>query len=103
MKSDATQYLLGEFGPGRLDSMKTKQIKIKSYLFPAEVRCEHVQGKSKECNKGCYFLEKPSKECYTKCNRSDCEGHVFEGETKEHGEGLTCFGKKGGWLVAIVH
>jgi hypothetical protein len=102
IRPDPSHYPQGVFGPGRLRTMKTKQVKIRSQWFPAEVRCQHVQGKSKECDEGCYFLEKPIREYDTKCERGDCQGHVYGGETKKFGEGVSCFGKKGERLVAIV-
>jgi hypothetical protein len=102
IQPDPSQYPHGVIGPSSLDTMKTKQIKIKYHYIPAEMRCQHLQGKSTECDKGCYFLEKPIKEFYTKCKRGDCEGHVFGGRTKKDGEGWACFGKKGERLVAII-
>lgn len=102
IQPDPSHYPRGVFGPSTLDTMKTKQLKLKSYYIPAEMRCQHLQGKSTECNEGCYFLEKPIKDFHTKCERVDCEGHVFGGRTKNDGKGVACFGKKGERLVTIA-
>jgi len=90
------------FGPRALDTMETKQIKIKSYRFPLEMRCPHLQGKSMECKEGCYFLEKPIKKLNSQCKRVDCEGHVYGGWRMEGKNGVECFGKKGKRLVTVM-
>ncbi|KAF2789434.1 hypothetical protein K505DRAFT_253399 [Melanomma pulvis-pyrius CBS 109.77] len=89
------------FGPQDLDDMMVKQIMIKSYLFPPELRCQHVQGRSRICNKGCYVLERGGTKEQAKCSSKDCEGHAYGGDLKRDDEGYNCFGKKGERLVAI--
>jgi hypothetical protein len=98
---DPAHYPKGGFGPAKLRTMKTKQVKIRSHQFPADVRCQHVQGKSRMCKERCYLLEKPI-EKHDTCERDDCQGHVYWGKTKKADEGVSCFGKKGERLVALV-
>jgi hypothetical protein len=89
------------FGPSQLYAMKTKQIKIKSHYFPAEMRCQHLQGKTTGRNKGCYFLEKPIKNSRFKCERVDCQGHVFGDKTEMMVRGWRVLGRRGrDWLLS---
>lgn len=82
-----------------LQDMRTKVVKLKSYLFPADLRCKHVQQK-KSCEEGCYVLEKRGKVSGWKCTREDCEGHVYCGDVMMK-EGESCFGKTGERLVCV--
>lgn len=59
-------------------------------------------GNTKECNEGCYFLEKPIKKSGFRCKRVDCERHVFKGWKMKDENGVECFGKKGHRLVTVM-
>ncbi|PSN74233.1 hypothetical protein BS50DRAFT_627578 [Corynespora cassiicola Philippines] len=84
-----------------LDDMGVKTIKIKSFHFPADIRCEHVQN-SKTCNEICYVLERSGDRLVRwRCKSESCEGHVYCGTVKEYGNEFACFGNKGKRLVAI--
>ncbi|KAJ4288589.1 hypothetical protein N0V90_011826 [Kalmusia sp. IMI 367209] len=83
-----------------LDDMKTKVVKIKSYRFPAELRCKHVQEKT-SCEEGCYVLEKGGEIARWNCRRDDCEGHVYCGNVKKDEDRVACFGKKGQRIVCV--
>lgn len=63
----------------KLKFLKTKTVKIKSYLFPAEVRCEHLAEPEKtECKEKCYVLEEGDKDRKSgQCEKDDCLGHVY--------------------------
>lgn len=91
------------FGLEDLKNMKRMKIKIQSYRFPPELRCEHVQGKSKNCDEGCYVLEKGGdNQSSWWCKRDDCEGHVFNAlEVKKDDKGWKCFGREGDRMVAL--
>ena len=86
------------FKHANLKDMAIAQVRIKSKYFPYNFRCPHVR-ESKECDYGCYLLEKGGKG-REMCKRRDCEGHVYAGGTKM-GEFGRCFGKKGTRLVAL--
>ena len=83
-----------------LRGMDTKFVKIKSYRFPPELRCKHVQTKT-TCEEGCYVLEKGGVVKRRTCGREDCEGHVYSGNVKVGEGGVKCFGKKGARLVCF--
>ncbi|KAF2026755.1 hypothetical protein EK21DRAFT_27074, partial [Setomelanomma holmii] len=77
-----------------MPSMPTKIVKVKSWQFPANLRCEHVQ-ETKECDMGCYVSEKGGDHHRWKCAREDCQGHVFDRNVLADENGLACFGEKG--------
>jgi hypothetical protein len=83
------------------DITKRKIIRIERALFPLDMRCDRVR-QDKVCKKGCYILEKRGSICRTKCKRSDCKGHVYNGRVKEDEAGRSCFGKKGQRLVCLA-
>lgn len=98
---------LGCLLPEDLVYLATKTIVLKSWQFPYQMRCEHTQGKNgggegvKGCNNGCYVLEKGEGVAMWKCNRGDCEGHVYGGDVKSDEHGRICFGKKGERIVCL--
>jgi hypothetical protein len=83
------------------DITERKVKRIKRALFPLHMRCDHVRYNN-ACEEGCYILEKGGSFCRTKCKRSDCEGHVYNGRVKEDIEGRSCFGKKRQRLVCLI-
>ncbi|KAF9729833.1 hypothetical protein PMIN01_11766 [Paraphaeosphaeria minitans] len=107
---------------GDLHGMRREVIKVKAYQFPVEFRCKHVENQ-KSCYEGCYFLEKGGKAVRQfRCDKRDCEGHVYSDSVKEverrrctsgdcvghvycdHVEEvgiIKCFGKKGTRMVCI--
>ncbi|KAF1980528.1 hypothetical protein BU23DRAFT_626071 [Bimuria novae-zelandiae CBS 107.79] len=97
---------INEFNkPEDLVCMDTKTTTIKAHRFPVDLRCKHVQEKTR-CAEGCYVLEKGGKDCKWTCRSVECEGHVYGesqavGAVKETGEGSACFGKKGERLVCL--
>ncbi|KAF2715757.1 hypothetical protein K504DRAFT_497618 [Pleomassaria siparia CBS 279.74] len=85
-----------------LKDMKLRQVKIPSFRFPPDFRCEHVQGRSKSCEQGCYLLEKGGVKEGWNCEGKNCEGHVYVGQVKMDDGNGACFGEKGRRLVAVV-
>lgn len=83
-----------------LDDMAPKTVKIISAWFPADMRCEHVQNNHK-CEEGCYVLEKGGSVSRWRCQREDCEGHVYCGLVMEDRKGVACFGKTGERMVCV--
>lgn len=100
IKPDDTNPNLDCFERKHLKDMPTKTIKIKRALFPLEMRCDHLRYVS-TCTEGCYVLEKGGSVWRKKCQRDDCEGHVYIGRVKEDAEGKSCFGKKGERVVCV--
>jgi hypothetical protein len=100
IQPDDTNPNLDCFESKHLDSMSTKTIKIKSYRFPLDMRCAHVQN-ARICEEGCYVLEKGGWIARSKCKREDCEGHVYESRVKQDVDGKVCFGKKGERMACI--
>jgi hypothetical protein len=88
------------FESKHLDDMRTKKITIQSAWFPPEMRCEHVQDE-KECDKGCYFLEKGGKVSRWRCKTAGCEGHVYCGPVEKDLMGQACFGEKAKRMVCL--
>jgi hypothetical protein len=96
-----------------LDTVPTKSITIKSAWFPAFARCRHLVADpdKRECNHGCYFLEKGGGPTRWSCDRSDCEGHVYMGRIQEEEQvggpeekrikKVACFGEKGKRMVCL--
>ncbi|KAJ4991785.1 hypothetical protein SVAN01_02635 [Stagonosporopsis vannaccii] len=84
-----------------LEDMESKTVTIMSGWFPADLRCDHVQGGHK-CEEGCYVLEKGGENCSWYCSRKDCEGHVYCGRVAKDAGGTACFGKKGARMLATV-
>lgn len=88
-----------------LDDMKLRWKRIKAEYFPPELRCKHIsEGKEKNCEAGCYFLEKGGQDTrHWHCRRTDCDGHaLWELGTKTR-DGVACFGEKGERLVCMDH
>jgi hypothetical protein len=89
----------------KLKDMPTKIIRIKSCWFPADLRCEHVQGlgngNSKKCEAGCYFFEEGGKQIERRCKSENCNGHVYSGRVKKDKNGKSCFGKKRNRIVCL--
>jgi hypothetical protein len=83
-----------------LANMSTRTVKVKAWRFPLDMRCAHVQH-NKECEKGCYVLEKGDDVSRWRCDRVDCEGHVYGDNVLTDGEGRSCFGKKGKRMVCV--
>jgi hypothetical protein len=100
IKPDNTNPCLDCFEEKHLDEMSTKVIKIKSSLFPLELRCVHVRYAT-TCKKGCYVLERSSPIARWHCTDNKCKGHVYCGSRKTDKEGRACFGKKGKRMVCI--
>jgi hypothetical protein len=88
------------FELGDVDVLNTKVIVVKSACFPPEMRCPHVQ-KEYECKEGCYFLEKGGDVKRFRCERADCEGHVYCGRVMKDDAGRSCFGKTGERMVCL--
>lgn len=86
----------------KLQYLDSKSVRIKSYLFPAELRCKHLAEKT-ECKNGCYILEKGGKHgTRWRCRRNDCQGHIYWDPVKKSEEGFQCFGKKDQRLVCLL-
>lgn len=83
-----------------LRDMQSKTIKLISAWFPADLRCDHVY-KGYGCEEGCYVLEKGGEISRWRCEREDCEGHVYCGSVLKDRNGVACFGKKGARMVSI--
>ncbi|KAF2740738.1 hypothetical protein EJ04DRAFT_548267 [Polyplosphaeria fusca] len=79
--------------------MKLKEIKLKAYNFPHELRCEHLDGEKTCKNAGCYVLERSG--TGWKCANSRCEGHIYSGFVRRKEDGVACFGRKGERIVCI--
>lgn len=75
-------------------------VQVKSYKFPPELRCRHVQD-LKVCDEGCYVLEKGGDIRRWSCEREDCKGHVYCGNVKKTVDGWACFGKSKQRLVCF--
>ena len=86
-----------------LEGLPTKTVRITASWFPPDMRCEHLnQNEARVCTQGCYFLERGGDGVFQwRCEREDCEGHVYCGETKKDEEGVVCFGMKGRRLVCL--
>jgi hypothetical protein len=87
-----------EFSEKDLAKMHTKIVRLKAWQFPVEMRCAHVQP-DRECEEGCYVLEKGGDIRRWSCKRKDCKGHVHERNVLMDKEGRSCFGKKGKRMV----
>ncbi|KAH7080989.1 hypothetical protein FB567DRAFT_551754 [Paraphoma chrysanthemicola] len=86
------------FTVSEMNSMRVKTVTLKSWQFPPELRCAHVQI-SKTCDRGCYILEKGGDHCRWRCRREGCQGHVFDRNVLTDGNGVACFGEKGKRMV----
>jgi hypothetical protein len=86
------------FTVNEMNSMSVKTVTIKSWQFPPELRCAHVQ-QAKRCGMGCYVLEKGGDHYRWKCAREGCQGHVFDRNVLMDGSGVACFGEKGKRMV----
>jgi hypothetical protein len=100
IRPDDTNPNLDRFERKHLDYIKLKNVKIKMALFPIDMRCQHLRY-SITCAEGCYFMEEGGSHSRSKCNREDCQGHVYQGHVHEDDEGRKCFGKKGHRMVCI--
>ena len=93
---------LDSFELEHLRSLPTKSITITSSWFLPELRCKHLQTGATVCDQGCYFLEKGGDEMAGwRCNRRDCEGHMYCGQVMKDSAGKVCFGKRGKRMVCI--
>lgn len=85
-----------------LQDMKTKVVHVKAWQFPLDLRCGHIkEGTGRVCKKGCYVLEKGGRIRRWRCEREDCEGHVYIGPVQKTEEKWACFGKKGERIAAL--
>ncbi|CBX99609.1 predicted protein [Plenodomus lingam JN3] len=81
--------------PEHLRDLPTKTITIKAFLFAPELRCMHLQQGATVCNQGCYFRERGGDESTRwRCERADCEGHMYCGLVLKDDNGKACFGEK---------